>query len=60
MAEQVTSFRYTGVSAKAVLPPLTSLFSQPKFWPKQSGKMQKGLFVKDTEIKLSQCADNTA
>jgi len=37
---QPTSFRSTGLSAKAFLSPLTFLFFQPKFWPKQSGKRQ--------------------
>ena len=61
MAGLATSFRSTGVSARVVLSPLTFLFFQPKFWPKQSGKKAdiKGLLVKDTEIKLSQYADDT-
>ena len=35
-----SNFRSTGVSAKAVLSLLTFLFFQPKFWAKQSEKMQ--------------------
>ena len=62
MAGQVTSFRSKGVSAKDVLSPLTFLFFQQNFWQKQSGRMQteiKPLMVNDTEIKLSQYADDT-